>query len=253
MRESTPQSRRIRFNVHWLGWCIAALATSTTFFLATELQHRLEIEAELRSSTALLAEHRGTIPKDGRPLVLLTGDSRAAQLGEEPIGEFTVVNLGVPGQISTEVLARIGRDMAVLRPKHVVVIAGVNDLKHGLKTPEQLSAIARSFNEMLLIGEAMEIPVTICPLWGASSKPSIRGLALPSGMGTQIQMLNELLDASRSERRAKTADISPLLDDRGLVKPELSADALHLNAAGQEVLRKLLLESLDSNDGSDSD
>lgn len=236
-----------------LGWLIAAGAAASCLILFQSLQEALAREQRLRQSTAGLENRTSHTRISNKPLVLITGDSRAAQLGEAPLGDFAVVNRGVPGQTTIEVLARIGRDMAVSRPDHVIVIAGVNDLKQGELSSEEMAAIVRSFEEMLLIGDAMGIPVTVCPIWGASSKPTLRGLALPSNLERDVRDANQLLRAVAGERGADIANADPLLDEKGLVRESLSSDALHLNAAGQEVLRKLLLESIDSNDGSDSD
>ena len=149
MREPTPTTRRLRATIPWIGWCIAALATCAAVVLAIALQDRLQIEARLRSSTALLAEHRGAAVKEGRPRLLLTGDSRAAGLGGDPLGPFTIVNRGLSGQSSIELVARIGRDMAQLRPDHAVVIIGVNDLKPGDADERRVRQAAASIMEIM--------------------------------------------------------------------------------------------------------
>ena len=229
-----------------LGWITSVAAASGCVILFQSLQGALAREQRLRHSTAGL-ENRVDDPKTrNAPILLVTGDSRAAQLGEDPLGRFAVVNRGVPGQTTIEVLARIGRDMAVTRPDQVLVIAGVNDLKNGVESPEELTTLMRSFEEILLIGEAMDIPITLCRVWGASNKASLRGLALPPGLGDDVEETNRLLRELTADRGANIAEIDPILDEQGLAKESLSADALHLNAAGVGVLRKSLLDSLDS-------
>ncbi|MAB71127.1 MAG: hypothetical protein CMJ54_01310 [Planctomycetaceae bacterium] len=235
------------------GWLIAIASAIACMMLFLQLEKSILREQDLRKSTAGLAMRIPTPDRSDRPLLLITGDSRASQLGNDSLGGFDVVNRGVPGQTTPEVLARIGRDMAVIRPAHVVVIAGVNDLKNGVRSPEDLVTINRSFEEMLLIGEAMDIPMTICPVWGASSKSTLRGLALAPDLGRHVEDLNLLLLETAEERSANLAEIDPLLDERNLMRKSLSSDALHLNAAGIEILRKSLLESLDSIDGDGSD
>jgi lysophospholipase L1-like esterase len=46
--------------------------------------------------------------------------------------EWTVVNQGVNGERSDQILARFARDVLDLRPRAVVIIAGVNDIYQGL-------------------------------------------------------------------------------------------------------------------------
>ena len=82
-----------------------------TILLGFELRQRLRIEAALRSDVAGLSMHRDLTPPTEEPLLVILGDSRAAALGTPDIPGWTVFNLGVPGQSSTEVLARAGRDL----------------------------------------------------------------------------------------------------------------------------------------------
>ena len=236
-----------------LGWTFAVVAACGCLLLYDYLGEARARERSLRRSTAGLENRRSPPAPSSEPVLLITGDSRAAQLGTESIGGYAVLNRGVPGQTTNEVLARIGRDMAVALPDQVIVIAGVNDLKDGVEDPQGLGGIARSFEEMLLIGDAMGISVVICPVWGASSTPSLRGMALSSDLDASVRDLNRRLDRLRTERSANSADLAPLLDENGLVRGSLAADSLHLNAAGLEILRKSLLESLDSIDGPESD
>ncbi len=223
------------------------MATCTTVFLAIEVRHRLQIEAKLRLSTALLEKHRGIAPKEGRPLLLLTGDSRAAALGDDPLGRFTVENRGLAGQSSIELVARIGRDLAQLRPDHAVVIIGVNDLKTSDASDEQVRQAAVSIVEIVQIAEAMDVPMTICAIWPAASASGLRGLLLPGDFPSLIEDLNEKIRAVTDGDGVGLVEVEWLLDDAGTsVRSRFSKDALHLNASGNEILRKSILDSIDA-------
>ena len=247
MRAPTPRTRRLLVTMSWLGWCIAVVATCTTVLLGLEVRDRLRVEAKLRSSTALLEVHRGVDVEAGRPLLLLTGDSRAAALGKEPLGRFTVENRGLAGQTSIELVARIGRDMAQLRPDRAVVIIGVNDLKAREAGDEEVRNAFASILEIAAIAEAMDIPLTICPVWPAASAPGMRGMMLPEDLPSIVTDLNERTRALADDYGTRFVEVGPLLNEEGTsVLPGLSKDALHLNSKGNEILRKSILDSIDA-------
>jgi hypothetical protein len=49
-----------------------------------------------------------------------------------------------------------------------------------------------------------------------------------------------------NQEGARTASINVILNDDGLVRADLARDALHLNDRGLDILRKLIVESLDA-------
>jgi|GEM_PF-5338913 len=232
----------------WLllsGWLLALGLGITCLILIFEIRERAHMESVLRADPAQLNQHRirsETVIE--RPLMLLTGDSRARDLGTTKIGRYHVENRGIPGQTTAEVLARVGRDMAILKPDLVVVIAGINDLKTSPSGggPSQAAA---ALGEIVAIGEAMKIPVTLIANWGASEAISLRGIFLPANLPEAIAALNSSIAKLNFSKSAITAPMDVILNDDGLVRTEFARDALHLNDRGLDILRKLILESLD--------
>ena len=232
----------------WLplsGWLLAVGLGITCLILIFEIRERADMESVLRADPAQLNQHRvrsGTVTE--RPLMLLTGDSRARDLGTTKIGRYHVENRGIPGQTTAEVLARVGRDMAILKPDLVVVIAGINDLKTSPSGggPSQAAA---ALAEIVAIGEAMKIPVTLIANWGASEAISLRGIFLPANLPETIAALNSSIAKINLSESAITAPMDVILNDDGLVRTEFARDALHLNDRGLDILRKLILKSLD--------
>lgn len=76
--------------------------------------------------------------------------------------EWDVINHGVNGQRSDQVLARFDRDVLEQRPDVVVIIAGVNDVYQGLPAAhviEQLAAMyARARNAGILVVAGTIVP-----------------------------------------------------------------------------------------------
>ena len=231
----------------WLSWTIAALAVIASILLATELRERIRDESRIRSDTAGLMKHREVPTKGGRPLLLVTGDSRAAAVGDEPLGRFTIENRGLPGQTSIELVARIGRDLAQLRPDHAAVIIGVNDIKAIQRTPDEIRGTITSIHELIDITDAMRVPMTICMVWPAAATASFRGLLLPPGFNAMVDELNEGIREAAANSDVTLIHIEDLLSEDGTtVRSEFAEDALHLNSRGNEILRKSILDSIDA-------
>ena len=228
-----------------IGWCLALAMAVICLILIIDIRERVLREETLRANPAQLNLHRDQSETTLlRPLLLVTGDSRAKDLGTTKIGRYHVENRGVPGQTTVEVLARVGRDMAILRPDLVVVIAGINDLKTSPSGggPSQAAA---ALAEIVAIGEAMKIPVTLIANWGASEAISLRGIFLPANLPETIAALNSSIAKINLSKSAITAPMDVILNEDGLVRTEFARDALHLNDRGLDILRKLILKSLD--------
>ena len=80
------------------GWLLALGLAIICLVLIFEVSNRIHLESLLRADPAQLDKHRdrSEIPTE-RPLLLLTGDSRARDLGSTKIGEYHVENRGIPG------------------------------------------------------------------------------------------------------------------------------------------------------------
>lgn len=229
------------------GWLLALGLAIICLVLIFEVSNRIHLESLLRADPAQLDKHRdrSEIPTE-RPLLLLTGDSRARDLGSTKIGEYHVENRGIPGQTTAEILARVGRDMAILKPDEVVVIAGINDLKIGSAAGRGPVQAATALGEILAIGEAMDIPITLLEVWGATENFTLRGLPLPQSLPGDILALNSRIIEMGALGSAKTASANAILNNENLVRAELARDTFHLNDQGLEILRKLISESLDA-------
>ena len=213
-----------------------------TILLGLELRQRLRIEADLRSDVAGLSIHRGlTRPVDG-PLLVILGDSRAAGLGTPDVPGWTVFNLGVPAQSSSEVLARAGRDLVLLNPDHLVLITGVNDLKQGESGPA-IQGASDDVVEILAIADRLGIRSTFVAPWPAAAG-SLRSTLLPEDLPHRCRKLRDEVD-QRGPETTTVVWVTGLLDEDDQARADLARDALHLNASGNAILLKSVLQKVD--------
>lgn len=83
--------------------------------------------------------------------------------------EWSVLNRGVNGQRSDEILSRFGRDVVAEKPSVVIVLAGVNDIYQG----RAINAVERNLESMYVLAEDSRIvPVaaTVLPYNTAREK-----------------------------------------------------------------------------------
>jgi lysophospholipase L1-like esterase len=211
--------------------------------LANIVRSRLAIEAELRADPArMLLHHDASIPAS-RPQLLVLGDSRAADLARQSIAPWTVVNRGVSGQTSAEVLARASRDLVLLAPDRALLVVGINDLKSN-ECESAVEQAAAAVEEVAQVASKLRVPLTIVAAWGASDVRSIRGMLLPSDLNSRVQRLNERFHSIATSHNASFLPVDFLLDDAGLVSAALAKDTLHLNDTGNELLAARISSSL---------
>ena len=177
--------------------------------------------------------HLQVMVHDARPVVLL-GDSIMASL-EAPDG---VVNLAVSGATAPFTLAEVLPDALKLEPRRVVVGLGINDLRGG-RAPEAVAA------DLIALGEQIT---------QADASTDIVFLAvLPLARSTDYAgATDNAAIAALNARLAEHAEVAMhgFVDHTGLfmvadaLEDRLTYDGLHLNAAGLELLRRVVLTGL---------
>lgn len=231
-----------------LGWSTAFVLFGTTAVLAWQLDRRLGIESRIRSDVGGLGIHRD-LDAPGSPSVVILGDSRAAGLGEPEIEGWNVVNLGVPGQTTAEVLSRAGRDLVLLDPNAVVLITGINDLKSGEGKPA-VNRAAEATRDIVRIAGALDQPILVIETWPQAAV-GLRSALLPEDLPNRCNRLADELNGHPETQSAYFAAMHKLLGEDGLVRIELARDSLHLNQTGHRIVVETIENFLedDSNSG----
>lgn len=101
------------------------------------------------NATGLDPLGRGSYPSSAeqtqQPVIVFYGDSRAETWpAPDQIKNATIINRGIGGQTTAQVLGRFQQHVASLKPKMIVIQVGVNDLKAIPLFPEQKEAIIRN-------------------------------------------------------------------------------------------------------------
>lgn len=176
----------------------------------------------------------------GERRVVFYGDSITDNWGRLPgTGTFfpgkPYVNRGISGQTTPQMVVRFQQDVVHLQPAVVVILAGTNDVagNTGPSTPEMTED---NFASMAAIARQNGIKVvlaSITPAYAYPWKPSVQ--PVPA-----IREINQWLkDYCVREHFVYLDYYSALVDDKGGMRPGLSFDGVHPNAAGYAIMEPL--------------
>ena len=157
------------------------------------------------------------------------------------------VNRGISGQTTPQMLIRFKPDVVNLKPKSVVILAGINDIA-GNTGPMKIENIAENIFSMSEIAKANNIGVFICsvlPAKGFPWSPSIKNVA------EKVIELNSILEKYCLDNKIQYVDYHSEMNDGngGLKVPEHTTedDLVHPNKEGYKVMEEVISIFLDTN------
>jgi lysophospholipase L1-like esterase len=192
-------------------------------------------EARYRDANAALPP-----PAKGADRIVFMGDSITDFWGVDFGGAFPgrdVVNRGISGQTTPQMLVRFRPDVLALKPRVVVILAGTNDIA-GNTGPSTLDMIEGNLQSMAELSRANGIRVVLASVMPVNDyKDATETTQRPPA---KIVELNRWIrDYAAREHFVYVDYYTALLDDKQLLKRELSDDGLHPNKAGYAVVAPL--------------
>ncbi|MEI8299692.1 MAG: GDSL-type esterase/lipase family protein [Pseudomonadota bacterium] len=153
-----------------------------------------------------------------------------------------VLDRGISGQVSGQMLLRFQADVVALQPKVVHILAGTNDAagNTGPQRPVDVENNLRAMVELAGVHHIRVVLGTIPPadhfFWQQGLDPRVR-----------IAEVNAWIRAYAKEKRLGLVDYyAALATADGALAAELSNDGVHPNQAGYAVMEKLARPVLDS-------
>ncbi len=171
--------------------------------------------------------------------VVFMGDS-ITQLWkiEGPDGSFPgkpYINRGIGGQTTPQMLVRFRQDVIALKPKVVVILAGINDIA-GNTGPETLGQIEDNLASMADLAAANQIRVVLCstlPAFDMAWHPGVTP-------APKVLALNEWIKAYAAQKGYVYVDFhSAMKDERDGLPLALSKDGVHPTPAGYAIMAPL--------------
>jgi lysophospholipase L1-like esterase len=177
------------------------------------------------------------IVKGAHPTVIFMGDSitEAWGVGDPSLFSRGVLDRGISGQTSPQMLARFYQDVVALQPRAVHIMAGTNDVagNTGPSSPEDFKNNIRAMVDLARANHIQVILASIPPAERFSWRPDIQP-------AEQIRRLNTWLRQFADQHKLIYADYySSLTTDSGAFRPELSNDGVHPNTDGYAAMRSI--------------
>jgi len=181
-------------------------------------------------------ENRLLSAPSGRRIVFI-GDSITEAWKDLDPSLFTseVLDRGISGQTTGQMLLRFRSDVLDLKPSAVHIMAGTNDIA-GNTGPTSLTRIQGNIASMVELAKLHGIRVVLASIPPARHygwRPEVEPIDKISAMNTWLR------DYSKAEHVLFVDYFSVLSDDSRALKSSLSEDGVHPNAAGYAVMRPL--------------
>ncbi len=215
------------------------MATALTALLGRDTRMRDWAEmARYREANKTLAAPTRT---DAR--VVFMGDSITDGWQQPRYGGFfpgkPYVDRGISGQTTPQMLVRFRRDVVDLQPKAVVILAGTNDIA-GNTGPMTNEEIQGNFASMSDLAHAHNIKVVFSSITPVGEY-HVRGVPQTTTRPMErIKAMNDWMKSYAASHGDVYLDyFSAMIDDKGLMRAELTEDDLHPNAKGYAVMAPL--------------
>ena len=215
----------------------------------TNLQRQVERDERIIHDYANLARYHDEDLKVGPPLpgenrVVFMGDSITDGWGHNSSSFFPgkpYINRGIGGQVTSQMLLRFRPDVLNLQPKVVLILAGTNDIGGNLG-PTTDDVIEGNLMSMVELSRANHIRVVL-----ASLLPVCDSLQPQSAKRSpaRIVAINSWMKTYAAEHDVIYLDYySHMLDDKGMLRSDLTTDCLHPNSAGYDIMAPLAEDAI---------
>lgn len=183
-----------------------------------------------------------TLTRAGDHRVVFFGDSITELWGVSGADLFKddVLNRGISGQTTMQMLDRYREDVIALHPKVVHIIAGTNDIA-GNTGPTTLAWVEQNIETMVEMAQAHHIRVVLGAIPPAARfgwRPQLTPAA------TIVAYDHWLADYAR-RNNLEFVDYHAALDDgNGAIRAGLSEDGVHPTPAGYALMRPLAVKAI---------
>jgi lysophospholipase L1-like esterase len=182
------------------------------------------------------------ILKGAHPTAVFMGDSitEGWGVGDPSLFSRAVVDRGISGQTSPQMLMRFYQDVVALQPRAVHIMAGTNDVagNTGPSSPDDFKNNIRAMVDLARANHIQIILASIPPAERFPWRPDIQPVEV-------IRQLNAWLRQFAGQHKLIYADYySALKTPSGAFRAELSNDGVHPNSDGYAAMRPIAVAAL---------
>jgi lysophospholipase L1-like esterase len=149
------------------------------------------------------------------------------------------INRGIDGQTTSQMLVRFRQDIIDLHPKVLVILAGTNDIA-GVTGPTRDEDLEANYSSMAELARAHDIHVIFSSILPANNYTHDAEENFNLRPRERILAINKWLQDYCAKNNLTYLDyFSALVDDKGMLKKDLTDDGLHPNDAGYKIMAPL--------------
>ena len=200
------------------------------------------------------------VPDPALKSVVLLGASYAKGLQLDEINGYNLVNKGVAGDTSPEMLERFSNDVVALNPEKVILWGFINDIHNADKDKVEnaVEKIKKSYVEMIVLAQKNNIePILVTEItmsrragimeilrsWRAKLgiKPTYQDY-----VNGHVMVVNQWLKEYANENGLKILDFQSLLAEGGVMRNKAYAqdDGGHVSEEGYKLINEYLIQNL---------
>ena len=154
--------------------------------------------------------------------------------------DINFLDRGISGQATSEMLVRFRQDVINLKPKAVVILAGINDIAHN-NGVISLENVFGNIVSMAELARYNKITPIICSVLPAYDFPWRRGM----NPAPKVIELNKMLKAYADKEGLTYVDYhSAMKDERDGLPKNLASDEVHPTLEGYKIMEKIVLEAI---------
>ena len=152
------------------------------------------------------------------------------------------INRGISGQTTGQMLVRFRQDVINLKPKVVVILAGINDIAQN-NGPEKLEDVFGNMASMAELAKANHIKVVISSVLPANKIPW-RTTIIPT---EKVIQLNAMLKSYSDKNQIVYLDYySKMVDSEKGLPVNLAKDGIHPTLEGYKVMEPLAQKAVEA-------
>ncbi len=149
---------------------------------------------------------------------------------------LTIINRGISGQTTSQMVKRFQQDVVELHPHSVVILAGINDIAEN-SGPISLEAIRDNIIDMVDLALTSNIKVILCAVlpanhinWNPKIKPA-----------EKVIVLNKMIKMYANNNQIPFVDYyTVMVDENYGLQKKLGEDGVHPNLKGYKLMEKTL-------------
>jgi len=202
-------------------------------------------EADPTNSARYADANSKLLPAGTGPRVVFLGDSITDlwRLNEYFTGR-DFINRGIGGQTTLQMLGRFLQDVVALKPKAVVILAGINDIARDIK-PGAIEDNLALMGESAKINGIKPVFASILPVSDYHKGTDPRYEVTKARSPAAIRQVNSWMrEYCRRENFTYLDYYTAIADGTGQIPADMADDGLHPNAKGYRAMAPLALDAV---------